>query len=118
MFKYVFMEDIVRKTILDNYKTKSDQDIAKLLRMSPTTIRRYRKELNINSRFLRQEETDMNVLGTIMEMFVSDIPMQSIARLFKKSNSTISILITRHYFCKKLSEKTKVVTLQSKINNT
>lgn len=110
------MSPEIEKAIRENYLTKNDREIGDMFGLSPRTIRGHRFSLRLNSRFLREEEKDRNIIANIIELFVAEIPMQNIARLYQKSNSTISQLITKHYFSKQRSYDTITMVMDSKIN--
>lgn len=102
--------------IRNNWKNKSDGEIANKLNLKLCTVETLRRSMRLLRPRVASKKIDPNILADMCTMFANGFMISQIAVKYNLANATISNHISRYWFKKMESENTKVIVLQSKIN--
>lgn len=109
----VLTSDQINKFILDNYQSMTDQEIGKIVGLSPKTIYNRRFKMKIH---FKKSINQNSTIAEILELFTTGITVADVARKIRKRPSVVSNIINKHYFPKKRGYNTVTLVLESKIN--
>lgn len=101
--------DIVR----NNWKSMSDESLAKMLNCIPLRVQKMRLKYNISRYHFSLK--DNSTKAYICELFIADKPLKEIAGIVGKSHRSVSEVVSI-YFGKPLTENTVIIVKQSIIN--
>lgn len=99
--------------IAKNWSKMTDEDMSKRLRISTKQVQIYRLRLG-KSRKLSLKKPEN--LALAIEMFANGSGLVMIGKHFGIAPSTVSALITKHFFYKQRSYDTITLVAESKIN--
>lgn len=101
-------------TIREHWKSKSDIQLGRMMGYGEQRIQKMRLVIGLSRK--RNNILNKKEIAEILELFANGSTIISIARKLERVDSTISNIINKHYLTKRKSEDTKVIVLQSKIN--
>jgi len=99
--------------IRDNWKTMSDEEMGNNLNLCHQAIGAYRCWMGL----YRQKHNTLSASkkAVIAEMFFTEYSLKEIVKVTGHTYYTVSKFITYHMLFKRLSDKTKVITMKSKV---
>ena len=100
--------------IASNWHVMDDTQLANITMLSERSVQRYRMELNLKKD--RFNINDKSGIGLVLELFANGSKVANIAKLTRKSDSSISKLLNKYFFFKQRSLDTVTLILDSKIN--
>lgn len=102
--------------IRNNWKDKSDGEIATKLKLKICTVETLRRSMRLFRPRFNSNKKQPKVIADMCVMFANGFMISQIAVKYNLSNATVANHLTKYWFKKMPSEDTKVIVRQSKIN--